>query len=156
MLANNRPTLRFAVGSYLVNELVKIGVNKENIDVIEPCEVYDYGLFKISPIRLYHDVENMGLRLFMNNKKLIYATDTCTLEGIKAKNYDYYFIEANYEDEDELHERAYNDYYESRVKRTHLSKEKATEWLLENMGENSHCEFMHQHKNRKEVENEKI
>lgn len=148
LLAKNRPTLRFAVGSYLVNELINIGVNRANIDVIEPCEVYDYGLFKISPIKLYHDVPNMGLRLFMNNEKLIYATDTYTLDGIKALEYDVYLIEGNYENEEELHSRAYNDYYESRVKRTHLSKEQATEWLLENMGLNSFYEFIHQHKNR--------
>lgn len=148
LLAKNRPTLRFAVGSYLVNDLIKIGVSKANIDVIEPCEVYDYGLFKISPIKLYHDVENMGLRLFMNNEKLIYATDTYTLDGIKAIEYDVYLIEGNYENEEELHERAYNNYYESRVKRTHLSKEYATNWLLENMGLNSVYEWMHEHKER--------
>ncbi|MBO5138705.1 MAG: hypothetical protein J6B89_03585 [Bacilli bacterium] len=147
-LSENRPTLRFSVGSYLVNELIELGVSKANIDLVEPNTIYDYGIFKISPIKLYHDVPNMGLRLFINDKKLIYATDTCTLEGITAKNYDVYLIEGNYENEEELHERAYNDYYESRVKRTHLSKEQATEWLLENMSENSIYEFMHQHKNR--------
>lgn len=148
ILAKNRPTLRFAVGDYLVKDLVEIGVSKQNIDVIEPCEVYDYGLFKISPIKLYHDVPNIGLRLFMNNEKLIYSTDTYTLDGIKAKNYNHYLIEGNYENEAELHNRAYNDYYENRVKNTHLSKEQATEWLLENMGLNSVYEFMHGHKER--------
>lgn len=148
LLAKNRPTLRFAVGSYLVNDLVKIGVRKQNIDVIEPKQLYDYEIFKISPVKLYHDVENMGLRVFMNNEKLIYATDTYTLEGIKALEYDVYLIEGNYENEEELHQRAYNDYYESRVKRTHLSKEYATNWLLENMGLNSVHQFMHKHKER--------
>lgn len=148
LLSKNRPTLRFAVGRYLVNDLIKNGVDKANIDVIEPNTTYDYGIFKISPLKLFHDVENMGLRLFINNKKLIYATDTYTLEGITAKGYDVYLIEGNYENEEELHERAYNDYYESRVKKTHLSKEYATKWLLENMSENSIYEFMHEHKNR--------
>lgn len=149
LLAKSRPTLRFAVGSYLVNDLVEIGVNKANIDVIEPCEVYDYGIFKISPVKLYHDVPNMGLRLFMNDEKLIYATDTYTLEGIKALEYDFYLIEGNYFDDEELHSRAYNDYYESRVKKTHLSKEYATNWLLENMGLNSVYCWMHEHKEKK-------
>ena len=85
----------------------------------------------------------------MNNKKLIYATDTNTLAGIKAKNYDVYLVEGNYEDEDELHERAYTPEYEERVKSTHLSKEKTTKWLLENMSDNSIYEFMHQHKEKK-------
>ena len=69
LLARNRPTLRFAVGSYLVNDLIEIGVNKSNIDVIEVGRTYDYRLFKISPVKLYHDVPNMGLRLFMNDEK---------------------------------------------------------------------------------------
>lgn len=148
LLAKNRPTVRFAVGGYLVNDLVELGVNKANIDVIEVCKKYDYGLFKISPVKLYHDVPNMGIRVFMNNEKLIYATDTYTLDGISAKNYDVYLIEGNYIDEEELKSRADNDFYYNRVKRTHLSKEYATNWLLENMGDNSKYQFMHEHKNK--------
>lgn len=152
LLAKSRPTLRFAVGSYLINDLIEIGVNKANIDVIEPCKNYDYGIFKISPLKLYHDVPNMGLRLFINNEKLIYATDTYTLDGIKALEYDVYLIEGNYQNEEELKVRAVNDYYENRVKKTHLSKEYATNWLLENMGLNSVYEWMHEHKNRERKE----
>lgn len=99
-------------------------------------------------MKLHHDVQQCGYRIFINGYKCIYCTDTNTLDGIKAEGYDYYFIEANYENEQELHERAYNDYYEKRVKSTHLSKEQATEWLLENMGANSVYEFMHKHKNK--------
>lgn len=117
---------------------------------------YDYNLFKLVPVKLFHDVPQCGYRVFINGYKLIYATDTYTLEGIKAKNYDYYFIETNYENDEELHERAYNDYYESRVKRTHLSKEQATEWILENMGLNSVYEFMHQHKSKERKEEENV
>lgn len=145
-LAKNRPTLRFAVGEHLVQKLVECGVNKKNIDVVEPNKKYNYGLFSIMPLKLYHDVPNYGVRVFMNDKKLIYATDTNTLEGIVAKDYDVYLIEGNYESEEELHERAVTPQYESRVKKTHLSKEYTTKWLLENMGDNSIYEFMHQHK----------
>lgn len=152
LLTKNRPTLRFAVGSYLVNDLIEIGVNKSNIDVIEVGQTYDYRLFKIRPVKLFHDVPNMGLRLFMNDEKLIYATDTRTLDGITAKNYDFYGIEANYINEEELHERAHNDFYENRVKRTHLSKEQATQWILENMKDDSDYVFLHQHKNRERKE----
>lgn len=147
-LAQERPTLRFGCCEWLVQDLINCGVGKSNIDVYEIGCKYDYGVFKIQPIKLYHDVPQCGYRVFINDYKVIYATDTNTLEGIKAKDYDYYFIEANYEDEDELHSRAYNDYYESRVKKTHLSKEQATEWLLDNMGLNSVYEFMHCHKER--------
>ena len=85
------------------------------------------------------------------------ATDTSQIEHIVAKNYDYYFIEGNYENEEELHQRAIDNYYENRVKNTHLSKVQATEWLMKNMGENSKYIFMHEHKERnKEMEEELI
>jgi len=147
-LALNRPTLRFGCCSWLVQELIDCGVDKRNIDVYEFNKKYDYNLFSLVPIKLYHDVSQCGYRLFMDNKKLIYATDTKTLDGITAKDYDVYLIEGNYENEEELHNRAYNYEYEFRVKKTHLSKEYATNWLLENMSDDSIYEFMHQHKEK--------
>lgn len=147
-LANERPKLRFGCCEWLVQDLIDYGVSKKRIDVYTIDNEYDYGSFKISPVKLFHDVPQCGYRVFINGYKCIYCTDTNTLDGIKAEGYDYYFIEANYENEQELHERAYNDYYENRVKSTHLSKEQATEWLLDNMGANSVYEFMHKHKNK--------
>lgn len=147
-LAEERPKLRFGCCEWLVKDLIDCGVSKKRIDVYTIDNEYDYGSFKISPVKLFHDVPQCGYRIFINGYKCIYCTDTNTLDGIKAEGYDYYFIEANYENEQELHERAYNDYYENRVKSTHLSKEQATEWLLDNMGANSVYEFMHKHKNK--------
>ena len=147
-LANNRPTLRFGCCEWLVNDLINCGVDKRNIDVYEIDQKYDYSLFSIIPIKLYHDVPQCGYRVFMNAKKLIYATDTKTLNGISAKDYDVYLVEGNYESEEELHNRAYTYDYELRVRNTHLSKEYTTNWLLENMNDNSVYEFMHQHKEK--------
>ena len=146
-LASNRPTLKFGCCEWLVQELIDCGVDKKNIHFYDIGTKYNYDRFSLIPIKLYHDVPQCGYRLFMNDEKLIYATDTYTLESIKALEYDVYLIEGNYENDEELHSRAYNDYYESRVKKTHLSKEYATNWLLENMGLNSVYEFMHKHKN---------
>lgn len=153
-LAQNRPTLRFGCCKWLVQDLIDCGVNKRNIDVYDIGTSYNYKLFKLIPVKLYHDVPNCGYRLFMDNEKLIYATDTYTLDGIKAVGYDYYLIEGNYQDEEELSSRAINTYYESRVKRTHLSKEYASNWLLENMGLDSVYVWLHEHKEREnEVKN---
>ena len=55
-LAEERPTLRFACCEWLVSELIACGVSKRNIDVLEIGKLYNYGLFQISPIKLYHDV----------------------------------------------------------------------------------------------------
>lgn len=150
MLARERPTLRFAVGKWLVPELLKCEVPKENIDVIDAGQIYDYKLCRISPVVLYHDVPNFGLRVFIENEKAIYITDTRTVDGIKAKNYQWYFLEANYT-EDDLEQRiiakttAGQYCYELHVAERHLSKEQADEWLLQNMGANGRYEYLHGH-----------
>lgn len=149
-LAAERPTLRFACCSWLLSELYQCGVSIHNIDVLEIGRIYNYITFQISPVKLYHDVDNAGWRVFMNAEKAIYMTDTVTLEGITAKNYDLYLVEANYITE-ELEERirskeAAGEYvYEYRVRNVHLSKEKCDEWLLDNIGENSEAVYIHQH-----------
>lgn len=149
-LAAERPTLRFACCSWLFRELMQCDVSIHNIDVLQIGKIYDYTAFQISPVQLYHDVYNAGWRVFINSEKAIYMTDTVTLEGITAKNYDLYLVEANYITE-ELEERirskeAAGEYvYEYRVQKVHLSKEKCDEWLLENVGENSEAIYIHQH-----------
>lgn len=153
-LAFERPTLRFLVGEFLVEKLIECGVKKENIDILKLGTRLTYNEhFSVQGIKLYHDVENYGIRLILDGKKAIYMTDTKTIKGIKARNYDLYLIEGNY-DEDEIYERIrikeengmfVNEY---RTIETHLSCQEATEWLLENMGDNSLYELIHQHKDR--------
>lgn len=149
-LAKERPTLRFGCCEWLVKLLVDIGVPKENIDVFEIGKMYDYGAFKVSPIKLYHDVPNCGYRLYIDEKKAIYATDTEHINGITAKDYDLYLIEANYTNDD-LQERINTKLesgqycYELNVANRHLSKEQADEFLLENIGANSRYEYLHGH-----------
>lgn len=149
-LSQERPTLRFACCEWLLQELIECGVSKKNIDVLQIGTKYDYKLFKIAPIKLYHDVPQCGYRVFFDDYKIIYMTDTRTVEGISAKDYDLYLIEGNY-DEDEIEEKIKQKQgkgqfvYEIRAKNTHLSKQQASEFLLENMGENSEYVFMHQH-----------
>lgn len=147
-LASERPTLRFGCCEWLVKKLIECGVNKKNIDIYEIGKIYSYRNFKVVPITLYHDVPQCGYKLKINGNKLIYATDTERINHIEAINYDYYFVEGNYENDEELHSRAVNNFYELRVKKTHLSKVQATEWLMQNMGENSKYVFMHEHKER--------
>lgn len=150
-LAKERPTLRFGCCDWLVSDLIDCNVQKRNIDVFEIGKVYDYQKFKISPIKLYHDVPQCGYRLFVGGEKAIYVTDTAHLQGITAKDYDLYLLEANYEDE-ELQERINSKQetgqfcYEMNVSSRHLSKEQADAFLLENMGINSKYVYMHEHK----------
>ena len=153
-LAEERPTLRFGCCEWLVDDLIKCGVNKKNIDVYEIGKKYNYNNnMSISPVLLYHDVPQCGYRVFIDNEKLIYCTDTNSVEGISAKNYNYYLIEANYKAE-EIKERikakeVLGQYcYEKDVILNHLSKEKCDKFLYDNMGNNSKYEYMHIHIDR--------
>ena len=159
-LAKSRPTLRFGCCDWLVPALVACDVSKRNIDVYNVGKLYNYGQFKISPVKLYHNVPQCGYRVFVGDKKALYCTDTGTLEGITARNYNLYLIEANY-GEDEIQERikkkqSRNEYcYELGVLNRHLSKEQADSFLLENMGENSRYVYLHAHVDKtQEVKNE--
>lgn len=152
-LAKERPALRFGCCEWLANELVEAGVSWRNIDVFEIGKVYDYEVFKVSPVKLYHNIPNCGYRIFSNGEKAIYATDTGHLQGITAKGYDLYMIEANYTDDD-LQERVNakleaGEYcYELNVANRHLSHEQASEWLMDNIGEKSEYVFLHAHKDK--------
>lgn len=149
-LATERPTLRFSCGEYLVIALIECGVQKKNIDILNYGEGYCYGSFSVEPVELTHNVKNRGYRLLLSNGKMFYATDTNTLQGITATNYDLYMIEANFEDAEILQKISKKEYsgqyaYEMQAMQNHLSKAKADEWILENMGENSKYVYLHEH-----------
>ena len=148
-LTFERPTLRFGCCKWLVKDLIECGVSEKNIDVYDFENLYCYSSnLKVQPFELHHDGLQCGYKIEINGYKVFYATDTCTLEGIVAKDYDYYFVEANYINEEELHNRSISVEYENRVKKTHMNKEKTVNWLLENMSDTSKYEFMHQHKEK--------
>lgn len=146
-LAFERPSLRFGCGEFLYQELQGV----KNVDVFEYGKVYDYGLFTVSPIVLYHDVKNFGYRILKDNKKILHATDTFTLEGISAKNYDLYAIEANY-DEDTVWDiikatEARGEYAHQRGSiNSHLSRQQAQNFVLNNAGNNYEFIMLHQSK----------
>lgn len=81
-------------------------------------------------------------------------TDTKTVDGIVAKDYDLYLIEGNY-DEEEIQERikqkeeAGEFINEYRTMNSHLSVQQATDFLLQNMGNKGTYEFIHQHKDKR-------
>ncbi len=152
LLSQNRPTLRFGCGKWLVEALVGLGVNKANITVFEFDKMYSYGVCNVIPIKLTHNVPNCGYKIhFANTGKMIYATDTNNLNGISAYHYDLYLIEANYED-DAIQEKirqkkASGEYaYECKVLRNHLSKAKCDDFIYRNIGPNGIYVYMHCHK----------
>ena len=147
-LQAERPTLRVACGDFLLEELPCI----KNIDVLQVGKIYDYGSFKVSPVKLYHDVPNFGWRIFLNNgQKIFHATDTVHLEGITAKGYDLYAIEHNYCEEyiqQAIEEARANGEYTHAYSNinTHLSAQQARAFIETNRKESS--EVLELHKSR--------
>ena len=149
-LARSRPLLRFCGGEFLVQKFLDAGVSARNIDILEAGTTYDYGAFQVEPIALSHDVPNYGLRVFMKGQKAVYIVDTGHLEGIEAKGYDLYLVEANHTtaeiEERAAEKRAAGEYcYEIRAAENHLSYEQTIEWLTENMDSRGIWVPMHQH-----------
>lgn len=149
-LAKERPALRFAACKWLTIPLYNAGVDIKQIDLLECGETYDYGICKVQPFQLLHDVPNCGYKVHFPHGKVIYATDTSTLEGVSAKNYDLYLIEGNY-GEEEIRQRiaekiaAHQYAYEVRVTETHLSKEQCDDFVARNIGANGEYVYLHRH-----------
>jgi hypothetical protein len=179
-LARERPSLRFACGSWLAEALVDCGVPMSNIDVVAFNKMYLYGICNVIPVPLAHNVPNCGWKIhfpivgkrrynFMTlyefkaiyevnkvgteYKRMIYATDTNNLNGVAAKNYDLYLIEANYEDEiiqEKINQKkAAGMYaYEVQALKNHLSRAKAEAFIYANARQDSTYVFMHTHKEK--------
>ena len=142
-----RPTLRIACCSWLVEELP----NLKNIDVLEIGKMYNYGSFKVSPVKTYHDVPNCGWRIFKDDFKIFHITDTAHLEGITARNYDLYAIEHNYCEEKvekAIREAQAEGKYCHAIGsiQTHLSIQQANEFIEANAGANSQVLELHKSK----------
>lgn len=150
-LANERPTLRFGCGKWLLPSVIASGARKSNIDIYTPNTVNRYtAALSVCMVPLKHNVPNCGYKLFINGEKIFYATDCNNLDGIDAPNYDLYMIEANYEDaeiQQRIEEKQANGQYcyEYEVLKNHLSKKKADDFIVANAGEKSKFIYLHIH-----------
>lgn len=144
-----RPALRIGCGAWMIEHLEGL----KNIDVYEFGKIYDYGAIQISPIKLYHDVKNFGYRIFKDEHKIIHCTDTYTLDGIKANNYNLYAIEHNYNEdtiiESILESEKYGKYSHQRGSfNSHLSEQQAIDFIFKNRGEHSEILRLHESENQ--------
>lgn len=159
-IAFEYPNIKFIVGNKLVDRLVELGIHKRNIYALELEKMYQIGEYKIRLDYLIHDVPNCSIKIInKDNKKLIYIVDTSSVKHIKANNYDYALIEANYLTDEELDKEIQKSVEEGkfthlkRVKNTHLSQLDALNWLQENNINN--YIFVHEHRNKeRKVKNE--
>jgi L-ascorbate metabolism protein UlaG (beta-lactamase superfamily) len=145
-----RPSLRIGAPAHMLKHVNHL----RNIDVFEVGKWYDYGEFDLSTIKLYHDVENVGYRIFKDSHKTIHCTDTGHLIGIQAKDYDLFALEHNYSEET-VHEsiaaiEARGQFaYQKGAINTHLSSEQAQEFFFKNKGENSEVIRLHESSSNK-------
>jgi Cft2 family RNA processing exonuclease len=161
-IAYEHPTIKFLCGSEVVVEkLVKDSyVPMRNIFILKPNKWFNLGALKVKLEQLEHDTPNYAIKFEIKGKKGIYMVDTADTNGIVAKDYDLYLIEANYneltlKEHINMCENAYELYYLNRVPLTHLSYEDANSFLIENMGKNSQYEYIHKSNyNFKEVNND--
>lgn len=144
-LAFERPSLRFGCCEWMVDRLPGV----KNLDVYRVGKVYNYGQFQVCPVQLYHDVPNCGYRIYKDGTKIFHATDTAHLEGIEAKDYDLYAIEANY-DEDTIYEiiakqEARGEFAHQRGSiNSHLSEQQARDFIYKNRGPHSQVLRLHE------------
>lgn len=151
-LHKERPALRWVCCEWMVPYLLAAEVDKRVIVPQKISETWHYqGIGSVSADTLIHDVSNCCWHIFTDTGSLLYATDTGTLDGIKAEGYNLYLIEANHRQaeiaariEDKLARGEFA--YEYRAAQNHLSYEQAMEWLSKNAGPNSRYELLHQHK----------
>ena len=119
----------------------------------------------VSPtVPLAHDAPNCGWSVTLEgveDGRVFYATDTGTLDGIEAKGYDLYMVEANHTQAD-IEARAAEKLakgefaYEMRAAATHLSYEQAMDWLYKNMGPASQYVLLHGHEEKEKDNADKI
>lgn len=130
-------TINFMCGDFLKDELLAMGIPEKNIKIVEAGKQYKVDGVTFSPIALYHDVPNFGYRLMKGGHKHIHATDTFSMDGITAKNYESATIEANHCIDTALKiiEQKNNDRefcHLERAIRTHLSVQKSVQFIKEN------------------------
>ena len=156
-LAKARPTLVWACGEWMVPHLLEVGVRPQNIHPLPMNEWSSYGEpvnLMVCPFETHHNVRNCGWLLWRGKMdNLFYATDLGDLDGIEAKGYRTYLLEANHtraEIEAAVAEAQETGEYTYRIKaaENHLSYEQAVEWLLENQASWSTWVPMHEHKER--------
>ena len=135
-LAIAKPSICFYVCEWLEEPLMKLGIR--HLVVLKLNEPYQLAKnILVSPFMLYHDVDNCGWRIMIDRFKIFHATDTVTLDGIEAKNYNLYALEFNHCEEEYKkiieEKRLLNEFcYELGAMNSHLSFEKAAQFIKEN------------------------
>lgn len=134
----------------MAQTLYDLKIEPRNIIILNDDVWYEFNAFRCKLNLIPHDVPNVAIHLEIGYQKLLYATDTSSLDNVNAKGYEYYLIEGNYK-EKELEERKERKLLngefviEDRVANSHLSYEQCLDFFMKNASDSSILEVMHQH-----------
>lgn len=139
-----RPSIRIGAGEHMKELLTGF----KNVDYYKPLTEYMYNEFTVAPVVLYHDIPNFGYRLKKDREKVFHATDTGHLNGIEAKGYSVYAIEANYNAEtvwDAIRAKESKGQFAHQrgAINSHLSEQSAMDFFYRNKGEHSQLVRLH-------------
>jgi len=130
-------SINFVCGEFLKEYLIEIGIPKKNIKIVDAGKQYKIAGVTFSPILLNHDVMNYGYRLLKDGHKHLHATDSYSMEGITAKNYDSVTLEANHCIDAALkiieEKKVSGEFcHLQRAIKTHLSVQKSVQFIKDN------------------------
>lgn len=135
-LSIHNNNIQFYCGSWLKQELINV-IDESQVHVVDFGTVKNISGYKFSMVEAYHDVQNCGFRIMKDGFKHFHITDTFTLDGISALNYDSASIECNHEINkalDLIDESKENDEFShlSGAINSHLSVDKTIKFCKEN------------------------
>ena len=107
-LLDDNPLCKVVAGPHLWEKMAKSEIAPCRVVLAVPGKIASLsrGIYtvKAEPFELIHDVPNYGWKLTIESPEetttMMYATDTASIDHIELPSLDYYFVEANYEDEE--------------------------------------------------------
>lgn len=146
-----RPTVRFGCGEWLYDELIRLGIPSEQIDVYNMGVDYDYGKYTIRAEELHHNVRNCAYYI-SGEKKIFHATDTGKISHLTAEGMDLIAIERNWNEETmtrvikEQMKRGQDFMHGTISQLYHLSEQLCNEFVFLNAEEHTEVIYLHESK----------
>lgn len=136
------PSIMWITGSQNVADVFEeLGLRHMKLELNKS---YDFGIAKLQLVKLYHDEDNYGLRVF-DDLKGIYITDTEHIQGITFKDYDWIIIEWNHIVELHMKLAEQSEYPQRYLNafNSHLNNEQCEQAIHENAKEGTEIRLVH-------------
>ena len=122
-------------------------VSAKKVVVLDVNEVYKLGDFNMIPFEVYHDIQCHGFSFIGQDISVLYSTDLAYTKDLPNLQYDYIFLEANY-DVNKIIKASEDKRYKSRVKSNfrHLSKQDSLQYVACHLKKGGKYEPLHKSK----------